>query len=362
MIHRQRRKTGWGFGPALFFIIGFFSQANAEIQPFGRFENQIVSEPEPIRTTIKDWGKDFERGERQWSVNHLEAGVRKDGVELSVFARALVDLRMNDDAAEFYGRIARKEPLEVGESVPVRVRANGFVGQGLRLGYRHQAGSWSVTGGAALLKARYLMSGGLEGRFTATSESDYDFNARVDYVYYRDVIFKRPDVDEADGLGWSFDLAADWQPDENWAFSFRAEDLLARIRWDDAPFTEAAADTDQKRYDEDGYAVFEPLLSGREGYRNFTQHLDPQLRVDTSWLNGPWSAHLRGLYQFDQGLLGLGGGYQFGNGLAVRGLVWPELEAIGVELEYRRWQASIGADHLKWRDIQALTLAVSYGY
>lgn len=359
---RQRRKTGWGFSPALFFVLGSLSQAQAAVEPFGRFENQIVSEPEPIRTTIRDWGDDFERGERQWAVNHLETGVRLDGIELSLFARALVDLRMNADAAEFYGRVARKEPLEPGASVPVRVRANGFVGQGLRLGYRHQAGTWSVTGGAALLTARYLMSGDLDGRFTATSESDYEFTARVDYTYYRDVIFKRPEVDEADGLGWALDLAADWQPHENWAFSVRAEDLLARIRWEDAPFTEAVANTDQKDYDEDGYAVFKPLLVGREGYRDYTQRLDPRIQTEITWLQGPWSGHLRGLYQFDQGLLGLGGGYRFSNGLALRGLLWPELKAVGLELDYGRWQATLASDQLQWREMHALTLSVSYGY
>ncbi len=362
MSHRQRRKTGWGFGPALFFVIGYVTQANAGVEPFGRFENQIISEPEPIRTTLEDWGKDFRRGERQWAVSHLEAGIRRNGVELSIFARTLVDLRMNDEAVKFYGRIVRKEALETGAEAPVRVRANGFVGQGLRLGYRHEGGAWALTGGAALLRARYLMSGDLNGRFTATSDSDFDFSARVDYAYYRDVIFKRPEVDEADGLGWAFDVAGHWQPSERWAFSFRAEDLFARIRWDDAPFTEAVANTDRKRYDEDGYAVFEPLLSGREGYRDITQSLEPRLQAEATWRHGAWSAHLRGQYQFAHGLLGVAGGYRFLNGLAVRCSVWPELEAVGVELDYRRWQATVAADHTQWQDIQALILSISYGY
>lgn len=358
------RKKRWGFGPAFFFIISGISPTLAPAyEMFGRFESQFVSEPEPINTTLEDWGKEFDSGRRQWAVAHVEVGVRRSGVEVSLLSRALADLRMNNDAVRFYGKIKRKEPLPEGERVPVSVRVNGFAGTGLRLGYLHRDNNWYLRGGMSLFRTRYLMSGGLDGSFTALAENDYGFEAEVDYVYYRDVIFDRPDVEKSQGLGWSFDLATAWQMTERWSVEVQAEDLFAGIRWEDAPFTEAQANTDNKSYDEDGYAVFSPTISGREGYLDtFRQTLDPRFRAGVNYQIGSWSAHLRSQYQFGYGIVGMGVGHRFLSGVAVQGLIWPGLNALGVTLDYGLLSVSVSADDLEWQNMRAASLAVSYRY
>lgn len=359
------RKTRWGLGPAFFFgslLSGPLAASGYQL--FGGFSSTLVSEPEPIRATLKDWGQEFQGGGRQWGLARLEAGVRLDsGVELSLFARALADLRLNDEAAEFYGRISRKERLQPGEQVPVQVRVNGFTGHGLRLGYRYHYDAWRAGVGLSVFRANHLMAGTLDGQFTAIDDSDYNFDAEVDYVYYRDVIFGRPSVQEAAGLGAGLDMFLSGWVGESWYWSFRAEDLWARIHWEDAPYTVAEASTNQKSYDDNGYAVFAPLFSGVEGYRErFVQELDARYYGTLRYRRDAWSAEIRGQHQFGYGYVGVGLGHRIGDDLSVTGLFWPQYSQLGIEVAYERWVGTLALDRLSLSGAQALSFAVTYGY
>lgn len=354
-----------GLRPCLFF--GLFTLSTpvwAGYELFGGFSTTLISEPETIKTTLKDWGSEFDRGERQWGLARLEAGFRlESGLEVSMFSRALADIRMNEEAVAFYGRISRKEPLEQGRQVPVRVRVNGFTGHGMRVGYLHTDDQWRFGVGLSVFRTSNLMSGNLDGQFTATDETDYNFDAQVDYVYYRDVIFKRPDVQKASGLGIGLDLSLARQLDEHWSWSIEGRDLLARIRWEDAPFTIAQASTNQKSYNNDGYAVFAPLISGTEGYKDsYIQQLDARYYGAVKYQRASWSAEVRGQYQFGYGYLGLGAGKQFANGITMTGLWWPEYDQFGVEVSLGKWAGVLAVDQVEWEKVQAVTLSISYGY
>lgn len=358
------RKERWGFGPAFFFVIAsVYANTAPAVEMFGRFEAQLVSEPEPIKTTLSDWGSEFDSGRRQWAVSQAEVGFRERGIEISVFTRALADLRMNSEAVSFYGQIARKEPLNEGERIPVALRVNGFSGSGIRSGYRHSQESWTISGGISVFKTRHLMSGTLDGEFVAAAENDYDFSADVDYVYYRDVIFDRPDVEKASGIGWAFDIAANWQPMKKLNLNFRAEDLFSRIRWKDAPFTQAEANTDNKSFDDEGYAVFAPTISGTEGYRDtFYQDLDPRFYGTAQWQEGAWLAVVHGQYQFGYGLYGAGFGRTLAGEARILASYWPELESLRLELTRGKWQAMVSADEVTWSSVRAISLGLSYNY
>lgn len=323
----------------------------------------MLSEPEPLAASLDDWGAEFEAGERQWVVSNLEFGVRYNALELSVQKRALADMRFNQEGAEFYGRLDRTEPLTPGESIPVHVKVNGFTAQGVKFGYRFENDDWQFRSGLSVLQAQHLMSGSLDGRFDVIAEDDYDFNAEVDYYYYQDPIFKRPDIVEAKGIGWAIQLSGKWRVNENWWLSAKVDDLFSRIRWKDAPYTVAEARTDRKRYDEEGYAIFDPFLSGREGYRSiYYQKLDPRYQLKSDIIQGRWSAHLQGRYQFGYGFAGLGFGYEFWNEVGFKAMFWPTLDAYGVELGCGKVKAGVTLDTSDREEARVFNLNLSYGY
>ncbi len=356
-------KKGRGFGLAFFFIYLFMWATPASaVDAYFRLENQWVSEPEPLSATIDDWGSEFGKGERQWAISEFALGVRYKFLDVSVQQRALADARINSKAAEFYGRIAREENLQPGTKVPVHIQVNGFSAQGLRLGYWHDASNWTLAAGVTLLQAKHLMHGTLNGEFEATAVDEFSANATVDYMYFRDALFKRPDIDTAEGQGRAFDVSATWSPTASWDLSVEAMDLFAEIKWKDAPFTVAEAETDQKNYDEDGYAVFSPLYSGRQGYRDvFHQKLDPRYKIATAYSRGAWSAHLEGQYQFGYGFAGIGAGYVLQNDASIKALYWLELQSIELQLNKAKWHLSLAADQVSWSNMKALQLNIAYG-
>lgn len=359
----RRLLTGWSCGSTLFLLFFFVNPAYAEVDLFSRTQTQLVSELESLDSTIDDWGSELQRGERQWAVSRFELGARYSGVELSVQRRALADLRFNADAAEFYSRVEAEVALTPGETVPARITINGFSAKGLRLGYRYSAANWTLGAGMTWLKTTHLMSGELQGQFTAVAVDEYSVEADVDYFYYRDIIFKRPNINTSEGEGKAFDVTLAWQLSERWQLDMEAEDLFTEIHWTDAPYTTATARSDRKSYDEDGYAFFNPLFSGRQGYRDtFVQQIDPRYKLGARYTRGAWSAQLKGQHQFGYGFAGIGAGYQFSSGSVVKALVWPELDSVEVELKYGQWSAGLMLDHISWPKMHALSLNLSYGY
>lgn len=355
-----------GFGPAFFLtvILTCFPVAAFCSEPgmFARFESRLFSEPESIKNTIDDWGGDFGRGKRQWGVGYMGVGVRNGGVEISAFARALIDFRFNSDAAVFFGKISREERLRSGESVPVSFKSNSFSGKGLRLGYVRELGSTSFSIGASVIHARHLVAGTLNGSFSAPTESSFSFDADVDYNFYRDFLFDRKDAANPHGWGLGFDFSSSWKFSDDWLLTVEADDLFARIVWDDAPRTVARATTDQERVSGQGFTQLDPLLSGTEGFDDFTQKLDARYAASVDWEPGLWSLHLRGRHQFGYGIIGAGAGYRFTSGLSVRAVHWARIDSLELELDWRRWRASLSLDNVKVDDVHAFTIGISYAY
>lgn len=361
-----------GFGLSAFLIVGAvaltpWATASPSAGVFARFESTWISEPEPIKTTLQDWGDGFGAGERQWNLTELEVGFRsRVGFEFSVLQRALVDLRVNEDAAAFYGRVKRKKDLAGQEQVPVQVDISGFSAQGLRAGYAYTLDQYGVNVGFRLsvLRTDHLMAGGLDGRFRTFSEHEYDFEAAVDYVYYKDVIFERPNVDHPSGVGWAADLYAIWSPSSHLRFELEARDLAGNIRWKDVPFTRATASTDRKRYDEDGYAVFDPLLRGVEGYLDeYHQRLDPRIKLAADYFpHSRWGISAEAHRQFEYNRAGIGGVFRSGDQYGLKLLYWPGEKAVSMAAEWQDWSASLMLDHVDWQEVQSLGVTFSYRY
>ena len=353
----------WGFGPAFFLMLSIPGPVCAgELNLFGQFRLQAISEPEPVKGMLGNWGDEFESGKRQWIDARTEFGVRYgNGLEVSLFSRALADLRLNDEAARFYGRVKRDEALVPGERIPVKLSVHGFTGNGLRIGYRVREGVWEVALGGALFKADYLLEGDLWGEMLAKTPEDFSFEASIDYVYYEDLIFGREDTSRPEGVGWSGDLMLAWQPQDHIRLEFAAEDLFARIRWTDVPATRTLEPVSLEQRIQDGKQAPAGLWAERTIDRYY-QEIDPRYRFRLDWNADAWHGTLRGQYQFGYGYLGLGAGRQFANGLTMTGLWWPEYDQFGVEVSLGKWAGVLAVDQVEWEKVQAVTLGVSYGF
>ncbi len=325
------KKKRWGFGPAFFLLLQTPSvEAADDWNVIGQTRVQVISEPEPVRDMLKNWGDGFDRGKRQWLTARAEIGARySTGLEVTLFSRALADLRINPEAAEFYGSVKKEEELVPGQRVPVAVSAEGFVGHGLRIGYSREGGSWEINVGASLFKASYLLSGDVWGEMAAVTPEEFTFEANVDYAYYKDLLFGRGNTDEPNGIGWSGDLAAEWEPAQWVRMKVRIEDLFANIRWSEVPTTKTIGPVSLDKRIQKGKKPSAGAWSESEYYR-YDQEFDPRFNASITLSRNVWSASIYGKHQFGYGYAGFGVGHQFVNGMHLSSVYWPKYDELGL--------------------------------
>lgn len=339
--------------------------SNAGIADTGivvHWRTDLYSEPEPIYPTIKDWGDTFERGEHQWLSSEALLGYRwRNGVEFGALARAQASTRINPDAAELYGRIQRQEPLTEGQETHLILSASSFSAQGLRLGYRYRFEQGWVSFGLAYLQTDHLVDGELQGTVLTQANDAYQVQAEVDYVYYQDPIFKRPDFDQAKGEGVVADVALHWRMNNHWVLDAQGRDLAGEIKWERAPFSVGQANTERKQSGEDGYTRFNPLFSGREGYRKrYTQRLPYRIDVQLTRSLDRWQMIGHWRHQFSVDHLGIGAGYVSSSGHQWQATFWPQRDALELAWRAPRWRIALQADNVKWQQAHSLSLALEF--
>lgn len=350
-----------GFGLALWLFTLAPLPALADSGVFASVTLDGYSEPEPLIGTLDEWGESFDKGERQWLLNEFEIGYRlENGLSIAAFQRGFASTRINEQAAQRYGRIERNEPL-ADASVPVELSVSGFTGQGARFGYVHRRDRWSASAEVSVFETKYLMDGGLSGTLTTNADGSYHIAAEVDYRYYRDSLFNRPNIDRPTGFGHALDLKLGYQVTDRWQLSAQAEDLWAAIEWDRAPYTLASANSQRQTYDDEGFVSFNPLFEGTEGYReNYQQDIDPRYRLSSKFQHGRWSfnTHLK---------------HQFGTLMPILGIArrWqPDTEwelsydlerrALGLGVSHNRWVVEFATDAFEPDSAKALYVTLSY--
>lgn len=241
---------------------------------YARFNGIAYSDPMAYGEFTRDWRGRLYAGDV--ALQHLRAQLGVDfgkwGVEL--VSRDDGDAHFHPDTAEFYSLLQNKQALESQHRYVIDLSINHVATHGARAYRRYTLTPHiQLDAGASLFSADKLISGTLKGAVTAVAANDYDIEqVAIDYYYSRDTLFGR-DVVAPTGWGYAFDLALITQPASDWRIRLELQNLLGRVNWNNAPFTRAAINTDNKSYDENGYVKVRPLLSGQFGYRDFQQHL-----------------------------------------------------------------------------------------
>ncbi|MCG8311957.1 MAG: hypothetical protein MI976_01970 [Pseudomonadales bacterium] len=317
---RPSTKLGAAFA-ALFILLNCKFAFSAEYPlPYFQFDSFTHSDTVPIKSAIDDWkGDEFRRGQRQWSYNWLEVGVRYKQFSLGRIVRTDYDLRFSKDLSELYWRTSNKQDFTPNETQAIYLRVNSFKGRGARFAFRHYHEQFHYQIGASVFNAYEFYSGTITGTAQTTSEKDYDFDLTLDYHYTEDRLFDRI-VNEPDGRGYALDTSIAYRGKQHIA-SLTIQDIAARIKWTDAPYTTGVANSDRNTTDNDGFLVIRPTLSGFEGISpSFQQKLKSR-------------KHFSYEYQFlAQWQLGLESRHQYGHSL--QALSIHRLGTIDLKLNY----------------------------
>ncbi len=258
-------------------LAGPCGQALAErpaVTPYLQFGSASYSEAFTIKGLINELSGPLSEGDHAFSFNQLETGVRYDGIELAAFIRNDYFAAFTPDTARLFYQGENGLPVDPGFNYDVSLRLHHIRSRGIGFGIRFDpTDSLTLKPRLNLLLADKLTDGFLAGEVMTDHTGRYSTRFAVDYAYSADKLFKRVVAQEPEGRGFSFDIDGHWQLSDSVALRLAIKDLFGRVRWDNAPFTAASADTDNVRLDADGYIDTSPLLSGLESNKHHTQSL-----------------------------------------------------------------------------------------
>lgn len=321
------------------------------------------SEPIAINSLINNWDTTYyKNGDKALSLNQIELGFKHKQWDVSILHRQDYLLSFSPDTADFIYRIENKLPLNEEKTYNLKLKANNFAASGLKLAYQQQLSRFSWQASLSYLQAHELTDGHLQGYATNSGDNDYDFNFNIDYYYDRDVFFDRQIEQSVLGHGYALDLIIESQLSDSWHARLETKDLLAQIYWQDTPRTQAIGSSATKRYDDDGYVIFDPVASGLESNKDHIQTLSTKASVEATYQlneNQSWLFHYN--HYAIKNFYGLSHQYRQGKSLYQIGY---DLSAKAWKLAYQSDLIQLGliSDKLDWQKARTFGINLNMSY
>lgn len=349
------------------FLLGILALCTAtsasanEYQPYTTLQSISYSKPIAIASMLGEWNPPFKGGDKALTYNKAEIGVIGNGWQLGIFKRYDYSLEFSRQTAELYYLTENHLPLEAGKEYPLRIEARHQLSRGLRLGFQRKlVPALKVGLAASYLQGQAFIDGNLKGSAQVTTEKDYDFQFDTEYAYSRDVLFGRH-ANAPRGSGYSLDIKLDWQPNARFAGQLAIVDLMAKIYWQDAPYTIATASSATKTYDENGYVRYKPAISGFESNKNFVQTLPRKIFLSTQYHWTRDTDLLAEAQDLDiQRFLSIGAGWRQSQNSRLQGLYNITAKALTLRYLRGRLRLEVGADH--WDADRARYFVFQLGY
>lgn len=330
----------------------------SEWLPFIELHSNTYSEPVPIFELIEDeFDSDLREGS-EFAFTHDIArfGVRRGPWEASVFYRYDYYLKFHPDTAELYYRDRTDQPVEANRDYQIHLQAvhAQMYGFSLARAFRpHPKVRLAVR--LNLLRTYDLTDGVLEGHAIVAEDESYSGSAWVDYSYQKDYLFDRPSVEGSKGWGASADLYLKWEVGERVGLELFAEDIVSRVEWKDAPFTTAEVNSRTTTFDENGFIDVQPVLSGFEGYDDFSQELPRRYQLRLAYRP---VERLEAELQFDRvqdfDLYRVNLAYQQNQDFDLQFSLDFTRRALGLGFRHRAIEFFLLSDDLNFKDARAL--------
>lgn len=339
---------------------------SGKFQPYFSSDTFLYSEPVPL-ASISNWqGNYTPGGEQQIGILRMKAGVSNDNWTIAGLYREDYRLNFSSDTADFYYSIENNQPIDSQRNYRLDLEAYRFRGKGIHIA-RHFSPHprLQATIGANLFHASNLLDGKLSGQASATTSNSYDFQLDVDTRYAEDPLFERPLSNQPSGRGIALDARLNWQASDQLNVDIKAFDIAGGVRWENVPYTLAAANSNNVAINAQGFAQVNPILSGREGYlEHFTQSLRPSVETSFTYqpANLPYAGQAKIKYIDDTAWFGVGlhqpqQQNHWGWGINI----WPQNRIAEVQLTNKNFSIALGADAIQADKLSTLWLSLSYG-
>lgn len=327
------------------------------------FEMELlaINQSTSIRSLAGAWNEPVGKGEDATGIARYSLGIRQGNTTLAYIQRQDLHYHYANDTAQFVYLIENNQALQSDKDYQISIKAQNAASQGLKLDYHWQVSPvlW-LKPAITVLQPVELLSGNLSGYARTLAANDYDFEFSSELDYDEDPLFGR-NSHSLSGRGYAVDLHLGYEINEQWKLTAAVDDLIGRLFINDAPYTIAQADSSVKNYDENGYAIYDPVVSGFEGYRNVRFDFTPTTHIAVDYRYNTLTTlqiAYHGLPGIDYLQLDFKQTLQASESQII--VHWiPELQAAGLSVQNRYWKMGFITDSLNYGEMK--TLGFNFG-
>lgn len=345
------------FCSMLFFPFGLYAQNGLNFS----FESFSYSEPTSIYSISGKWNESIGKGDRALSVSKAKLGFEIDHYHLALVSRYDIHYQFRNETAELIYLTENQKELAVGQSYPLLIDAFKSSSYGVEFGLvLPLAPSWTIKPSISLLKPSALQVGVLQGQADIVGPKDYDFKFISDLIYDEDPLYEREPEGIA-GEGYSVDFAIQYES-KKWRLEVQLLDAIGELYFPSAQHTRANASSDTKRFDENGYVIYDPSIIGKEGYKSYTYQFHHQLHADWRYQLNPENQlsiqhHDYGSIDFQQ--LAWIRDYQ---NIRVSYQWVPVMETAGLSLLTESFSLDLMVDNLDYQEMKFFQMNFQFNY
>lgn len=308
-------------------------------------------------------GGSIDNGRYAFTHNQVELGASFGRWFISGRSRYDYYLEYAPDTAQVIYRDANNQPLERNRQYQLQISAVHARTKGISVGYSGAiTSSLSIGLAVSVLKSDTLLDGSVSGAVSVDND-DYSGNVFIDYVYDEPLFLNLEPLGSPTGQGYTLDVNAEWQLTPTVQLALEWMDVASEIKYDDASFTIATANSNQISFDEDGLIGVKPLVQGRRGGKPHTLRfpkrskiaIDAQVRERVTLITA-WRQHA----QIDFYSLGARFAFSPRRNLAFEYDFKSHAARIG--FASRSWELALGMDTLVFKDARAIDLQFAYRY
>jgi len=321
----------------------------------------------PIFNKNGNWGDAYTPKEHTniALINHrADIGMLWDTLYIGYAFRYDIFIKTDKSTLDILNLVNSREDLPLNHQYNIDLEAYGFSSDNLIISKEFdiissKSKELKIYGGFSIIRASKMENGKLKANANIVSKKEYNFDGLLDYYYTHNSIYDL-DVEEATGYGYSLNFGLFYRYNRH-SILFLAEDFASNIYWNNLPYSQVNITSNRKEYDSNGYVKYKPSISGYELYRDYTQKLKTNLKLEYKYqYNSYIDLGVGGQYFSEILFPYLSVSYQENSNIGYKLGYDIRFKQVLLELDIYDFKASISTNSIY--DPSAINLNLSYSF
>ncbi|MBQ4832518.1 hypothetical protein J8L70_04615 [Pseudoalteromonas sp. MMG010] len=260
-------------------LLSPFLSANNQFEVFTNFDSEIYTEAQPIKAFIDDFDAPLTSGDSAFTYNLFEIGAGYGGFKIGLQSRFDYVLNFDPDTALYTHTEKNDLPFEERFYTyyldAKQVTSNGvFVSYDFKL---LEDNALTITPKLSVFASTHYQDGTVDGHiYSDEVEGDID----VDYYFSKDILFKKyTPSNNPESIGYSFDIFANWQVNNDLQIGVSVKDLFYKAKYDNSGYVTGQAVEVPYGVNSDGNVISQPTVSLSTSDNNNTQSHDFEMKM-----------------------------------------------------------------------------------